>query len=103
MKRMIQVVTAVSLAGAALAASAAYNPPDASRAVDEVITITPGTNAVGVYRDDVVRFVVRRTGSSFVETFDANSTPLDLSRIAPDGALDGQHVTVYVWDRTGEA
>ena len=95
--RIIHYVTAATALGVALTMSpAAYS-------ADETVKITPATRSVGVYRGDTVKFVDQQTGHTFSERFDSEMRPVDLNKVAPAGALGDQHVTVYVWDQTGEA
>jgi hypothetical protein len=103
MKRIIHYVTAATALGAALTMAPAYSALQPQGAADEVVKITPDTKSLGVYRNDTVRFVDQQSGRSFVERFGGNTSHINLNRLAPAGALGDQHVTVYVWDRTGEA
>jgi hypothetical protein len=97
MKGIIRIGTAAAgLAIAMTLAPAAYS-------ADETVNITPATRSVGVYRGDTVKFVDQQTGQNFTERFDSEMRPVDLTKVAPAGALGDQRVTVYVWDQTGEA
>jgi hypothetical protein len=98
MKSIIRYGTAAAALAAALTmAPAAYS------ADNEVVKITPHTQAVGVYRGDDVKFIDEKTGQSFTKTFEYAHPGADLSEFAPAGALGGQQVKVYVWDEEGEA
>ena|SRR6185436_2660127 len=65
--------------------------------VDRVITLTPDTRSVGVYRNQTVKFVDAASGRSFIWRFDTLNTAFDLEQIAPDVA-GASHVKTYVWD-----
>jgi hypothetical protein len=96
MKSFIRnAITAMSVAAALTAATTAYS------ADDEVVKITPATKTVGVYLGDNVTFIDEKTGQSFTQTFNAAEAGVDLNQFAPDGALAGQHVSLYVWDESG--
>jgi len=66
--------------------------------VDRVITLTPDTRSVGVYRNQTVKFVDAASGRSFIWRFDTLNTAFDLDQVAPDGVAGASHVKTYVWD-----
>ena len=103
MKSMIRkATTAVGIAATLAIASTAYAAPDRGgdavdgRFVDQTIKITPATKAVGVYRDETVRFVDTSTGQSASWYFDTALSVVSLN-------LGGHPIKAYVWDQTGEA
>ena len=103
MKKFIRyTTTAAGLAAALTIASTAYAAPDRGgdavdgRFVDQTIKITPATKAVGVYRDETVRFVDTSTGQSASWYFDTALSVVSLN-------LGGHPIKAYVWDQTGEA
>lgn len=62
---------------------------------DRDILVNPGTRTLSVNKNETVRFIVG--GKSFMWKFDTLGTPvIDLDRLAPQGALGGQSVRVYV-------
>ena len=103
MKKFIRyTTTAAGLAAALTIASTAYAAPDRGgdpvdgSFVDQTIKITPATKAVGVYRDETVRFVDTSTGETGAWYFDTALPVVTLN-------LGGHPIKAYVWDQTGEA
>jgi hypothetical protein len=97
------IAAALTIASSAFAAPFWQDPGTASDGTfaDEVVKIVPDTKTVGVYRNETVRFIDAATGQSFAWRFDTTEDVVNLDQVAPAGALGGQHVAAYVWDRDG--
>jgi len=104
-KRLLPLITAMTLAAASTAAMAGARQSDfrgnaapAQAAVDQVVVITDATRHVNVTGGSTVRFVVgdRSFNWSF-QNGSAHVVPFDLQQIAPQGLLT-HGVTAYVSD-----
>ena len=105
MKTAFRATAAAGLAAGLMIASSAFaialpSTQDFGRAADgdafadRVITLTPQTQSVGVYRNQTVKFVDAASGRSATWRFDTVTTAFDLEQIIPGAG----HVKTYVWD-----
>jgi heavy-metal resistance protein CzcE len=100
MNRLIPSLVMLALSAASLTTTAkvteadifgsAAQPPAAQR----TIVIDDKTKSVTVEHDEVIRFLAN--GQEFAWAFNGMAGTLDMSRIAPAGAVD-RALTVYVW------
>lgn len=104
MKTAIRATAAAGLAAGLMIASSAFaialpSTQDFGRAADgafadRVITLTPDTQSIGVYRNQTVKFVDAASGRSATWHFDTATTAFDLEQIIPGAG----RVKAYVWD-----
>ena len=86
-------LSAASLSANALTTGDLYGEPATGEYADRTIVVTPQTKFINVVRGEVVKLKV---GSrEFTWDFDGLAKPFELSKIAPEGALD-HNVRVYV-------
>ena len=98
MKLVIPAFAAITLSAASLSASALtsgdlYGEPANGSHAERTIVVTPQTKYINVSHGEVVNLKVG--SQEFAWNFDGLARPFDLTRIAPDGALDHQ-VKVYI-------
>lgn len=87
------------------AANPNYGTPVHAAQADREIRISSGTRWANVMRNETVRFVVANAAGekSFTWKFDTLGLPVfDLNQVAPEGALGGRRVTVYVGPGTSD-
>ncbi len=98
MKLVTPAVAALALSAASLSANALtsgdlYGEPASQYTPERTIVVTPQTKFVNVARGEVVK--VKIGSQEFNWEFDGVAKPFDLSKIAPEGALD-HSVQVFV-------
>ena len=87
-------LSAASLSANALTAGDLYGEPaTGAYAPDRTIVVTPQTKFINVTRGEIVK--VKVGSREFTWDFDGIARPFELSKIAPEGALD-HNVRVYV-------
>ena len=86
-------LSAASLSANALTAGDIYGEPADATAAGRTIVVTPQTKYINVSRGEVVKLKVG--SKEFAWDFDGLARPFELSKIAPEGALD-HTVRVYV-------
>ena len=86
-------LSAASLSANALTSGDLYGEPAAGDYADRTVVITPQTKFINVTRGEVVN--VKVGSKEFTWDFDGIAKPFELSKIAPEGALD-HNVRVYV-------
>lgn len=100
MKKLIPTLAMFALSAASLIATAKVTEADMlgnaaqPSAAQRTIVIDNKTKWITVEHDEVVRFL--SNGQEFAWAFKGLSSSLDLSKIAPAGALD-RALKVYVW------
>ncbi len=93
------VGTALIAVGCTVTSVPRYGTLGDSNVYHRTILIRPQTSSVNVVEDEVVRFVVERTGKSFVWQFNTGDwITFDIDKIAPPDVID-QPVKVYVNSR----
>jgi hypothetical protein len=98
MKLLVPAVASIALSVASLSALAMtnadyYGEEVSPAAAQRTIVLKPDTHAVNVERGEIVKFVVN--GKEFAWDFDGTLPSVDLTQIAPQGAVE-QNVTVYI-------
>jgi len=87
-------LSAASLSANALTTGDLYGEPAAADYVpNRTIVVTPGTKFINVAHGEIVKLKVG--SNEFTWDFDGLARPFELSKIAPEGALD-HSVRVYV-------
>ncbi len=86
-------LSVASLSANALTAGDLYGEPASGAYADRTIVVTPQTKFINVTRGEVVNIQVG--SKEFNWDFDGVAKPFELSKIAPEGALD-HSVRVYV-------
>lgn len=86
-------LSAASLSANALTAGDLYGEPANPSYAERTIVVTPQTRSINVTRGELVKIKVG--AQEFAWEFDGLAQPFELSKIAPEGALD-HSVRVYV-------
>ena len=98
MRLFVPAVAALTLSAASLSANALtsgdlYGEPASPSYAERTIVVTPQTRSINVTHGEVVKFKVG--AQEFAWDFDGLAQPFELSKIAPEGALD-HSVRVYI-------
>ena len=98
MKLFATALAALTLSAASLSASALtsgdlYGEPAIPSYAERTIVVTPQTKVINVTHGEVVK--VKIGTEEFAWNFDGLARPFELSKIAPEGALD-HSVRVYI-------
>jgi hypothetical protein len=108
------LITCLTIAPAALAAgyfsprpTGAFLPQvwdeASTQKVDRVVNITPGTKSVGVYRNELVKFIDASSGHAVIVRADTPDGAFSLNQVAGPDFAGGKPILVYVRDTVGDA